>query len=304
MARTAKRVEHSEVLSVSRRLTFSSAGYSYEIASDDRGSLYTVGDGTRSSSAPLAWAFGVGKVGQSFLFSRDGVFHEARVSYYDAIRALGFTPGRAVAAPRDLADAMARPVNDAEARRCFGCHTTAPITQGKFEPANAMPGVTCEACHGPGRRHVEAMNQTARVAGPAPLLNPADLKPADSVDFCGACHATFWDVTLAGEKGLAALRSQPYRLQSSRCWTKADARLTCIACHDPHRPLVTDARAYDDRCLSCHAGSGAQPTAEHPGRPCPVKTSGCTGCHMPKYEVPDMHHQFTDHLIRVVAPKD
>jgi hypothetical protein len=302
MARTAIKAERSEVLRASPRLTFGSDGYSYEIVSDDRRSLYTVATGTNSSSAPLAWAFGVGHVGQSFLFIRDGAFYEARVSYYESIHALAFTPGRAVV-PRDLDEAMARRVNDTEIRRCFACHTTAPTTQGKFDPSTAVAGVTCEACHGPGRRHVDAMNQTRKIGGDAPMLNPAKLRPEASVDFCGSCHATFWDIAFDGVKGIAALRSQPYRLQSSRCWTAGppgDARLTCIACHDPHRPLVTEPREYDNRCLSCHVTSGTHPTSERAGRACPVGTSRCVGCHMPKYEVPDMHHEFTDHLIRVL----
>jgi hypothetical protein len=131
-------------------------------------------------------------------------------------------------------------------------------------------------------------------------MNPAKLDPAGSVDFCGACHATFWDVKLAGEQGIAALRSQPNRLQSSKCWGEGDARLTCVACHDPHEPLVREAASYDSRCLSCHMQTG-KPTKDHPGRACPVGRESCTTCHMPKYEVPGMHHQFTDHLIRVVG---
>jgi Cytochrome c554 and c-prime len=304
MAQTAMRAGRSDVLRGSTPLTFSAGSYSYKIASDgDQPPLYTVSSGTQSSSAPLTWAFGLGKVGQSFLFDRDGTFYEARVSYFDSIRALAFTPGRAVTAPRDLAEAMARPVDDKELRRCFGCHTTAPTTEGRFDPSSAIPGVTCEACHGPGRRHADAMKLPRRVAGDAPMLNPAKLRPAESVDFCGACHATFFDIALTGQQGIPALRSQPYRLQLSQCWKTKDARLTCVACHDPHRPLVTDPLAYDDRCLSCHVTSGVQPTSQRAERPCPVGNSRCATCHMPKYDVPDMHHQFTDHRIQVPQPK-
>jgi hypothetical protein len=300
MAHTAMDAARSDVLHAAPRLTFDSGGYAYEIVSTDGRTLYTVTDGTRSSSAPLTWAFGVGSVGQSFLFTRDGAFYEARVSYYESAHGLAFTPGRAVGGARDLDEAMARRVNETEARRCFACHTTASTTGNKFDPMKAVPGITCEGCHGPGRRHADAMRQTRRLGGLAPMLNPAKLPPDESVDFCGACHATFWDVALDGAKGVAALRSQPYRLQSSRCWTAAaDARLSCIACHDPHKPLVTEVRKYDDRCLSCHVTQGSAPTSERPGHSCPTSTSNCAGCHMPKYDVPDMRHAFTDHLIRV-----
>ena len=127
------------------------------------------------------------------------------------------------------------------------------------------------------------------------------------MDFCGACHATFWDVKLAGEEGIAALRSQPNRLQSSKCWGAGDARITCVACHDPHVPLVREAAAYDSRCLSCHVQAAASPRRAPPRRrtiPAALARSraeSCMTCHMPKYEAPGMHHEFTDHRIRIVA---
>jgi hypothetical protein len=199
---------------------------------------------------------------------------------------------------------MGRVVRQPELGRCFGCHMTAPTAGGRFDPDRALPGVTCEACHGPGRRHVAAAQRGAFAEARGAVLNPARLAPADAVDFCGACHATFWDVKLAGETGVARLRSQPHRLQSSACWGTGDSRLTCAACHDPHQPLVREARAYDARCLACHAAAGAAPTPDRPGKACAGgRTADCASCHMPKYEVPDMHFRFTDHLIRVVAQR-
>src|SRR5437899_2757359 len=197
MARTAMRAHDSSVLREHSRLATTLGSFSYEIATDEQGSVYAVSAGTERSSAPLTWAFGVGKVGQSFLFERDGVFHEARVSYYDSIAALDITPGRRLDAPRSLDEAMSRRVTTAEVRRCFGCHATAPITEGVLDTNAATPGIACEACHGPGREHVDAMKQRHMAEGRKAILNPARLAPADSVDFCGACHATFWDVTLA-----------------------------------------------------------------------------------------------------------
>jgi hypothetical protein len=303
MARTASRASDSDVLRARNRLTFQRGSYAYQIATAGRQSVYSVTDGSRSASAPLTWAFGVGKVGQSFLFERGGTFHEARVSYFDAVHALDLTPARAMDAPKDVAEAMSRPVGGAEVRRCFACHTTAPTAAGAFEPGAATPGVTCEACHGPGRRHVDAMRQRRIADGRNAILNPARLEPADSVDFCGACHATFWDVKLAGEQGIAALRSQPYRLLSSRCWNAGDPRIACTSCHNPHQPLAREAGAYDARCLSCHADAGAASSRERAAAACTVGKTNCVSCHMPKYEVREMHHDFTDHLIRIVRTK-
>jgi Cytochrome c554 and c-prime len=300
MARTAQRAGEAEPLRDRDLLTFRVGRYRYELSRRDGQRIYTVTDGTRVLSTPLTWAFGVGKVGQTYFFERDGQLHESRVSYFDTLQALHFTPARALAAPRDVEEAMSRPVAEPEARRCFGCHTTASTTASGFDRASAIPGITCEACHGPGRAHSEAMAAGRNDPPGKGIMNPLKLTPADSVDYCGACHASFWDVKLANEKGIAALRSQPYRLQSSRCWGEGDARITCVACHEPHRPLVRDTQSYDPRCQSCHVPAGSKPTADRPGRACPVASQNCASCHMPKYDVPEMHFQFTDHMIRRV----
>jgi hypothetical protein len=299
MARTGDRAVDSDILRTRPSLTFAADRFSYTINRKGDQILYNVTDGGRSLSAPLAWAFGAGKVGQSFLFERSGQLHESRVSYYDSIQRLDVTPNHARDAALNLDAAASRVVPAAEVRRCFACHTTASGTgTGDVNFAELISGVTCEACHGPGRRHVAVMRTPASRRTDIGLLRVRGMSPADSVDLCGSCHATFWDVTLAGERGIAALRSQPFRLQSSRCWQQGDARLTCVACHDPHTPLVRDPRAYDARCTACHAPAAAGAT--HTPRVCAVAADNCTTCHMPKYEVPDMHFEFTDHTIRIV----
>ena len=99
--------------------------------------------------------------------------------------------------------------------------------------------------------------------------------------------------------GPKSLRFQPYRLENSRCWRNGDARITCVACHDPHRPLVTEAASYDERCLACRVTEG-KVTADHPGAACPTSKKNCVTCHMPQYKVEDIPVKFTDHQIRVV----
>jgi len=301
MARTSVPVAGSDILARHGRLTFQAGRISYQIATAAGKSVYTVTDSTHSISAPLTWSFGDGHIGQSYLFERDGNFYESRVSYFDTLKAPEFTPGRKLTEPQDLEQAMARPVTGAELVRCFACHTTASTINDKFERARTIPGITCEACHGPGLNHVVA-EQTAQE--PGLIFDPAKLNPVDAADFCGACHGTWWDVKLAGSTGIANIRAQPYRLEKSRCWgKKGDARLTCVACHDPHRDLVRETVSYDKNCLSCHlAAPSMKPTPDHPGPACKVSTKDCASCHMPKYDDSAMHYTFTDHDIRVVQP--
>ena len=51
---------------------FVGGGFSYTMTRSGGNTVLTVGDGAQQLSAPLAWAFGRGNVGQSYLFERDG----------------------------------------------------------------------------------------------------------------------------------------------------------------------------------------------------------------------------------------
>ena len=293
----------SQVLKSNPQLGFSVKQYQYRIDTGQDASRYTVTDGQRTLSYDLSWAFGTARVGQSYLFKNGGEFYEARVTYFDKLKSLAFTPDRDLASPKDVAEAMYRPVGSAEIQRCFGCHTTASDIGGRFDEAHLIPGVTCEACHGPGAKHVAAMNSPAAIPNTSDvaIFNSAHLNPVEGVEFCGACHGSWWDVKLAGVKGVATTRSAPYRLVTSKCWGKGDQRLECTACHDPHAPLQTDAAAFDRACFNCHAkAQSMKSTVSHPGHACPVSASNCTSCHMPKVYVPEMHDAFTDHRIRIV----
>jgi Cytochrome c554 and c-prime len=317
MALTAQPVAESEILSKRDRLAFQSGKINYEIATTAGKSVYSVTDGSQTLSAPLTWLFGDGHVGQSYLFERDGNFFESRASYFDTLKGLDFTPGRKLTDAQNLEQAMARPVIGAELIRCFACHATASTIGDKLDHSRIIPGITCEACHGPGLKHAIAQkaaaaegqvlesdqgNQKDNNQETDAIFDPGKLSPADAVDFCGSCHGTWWDVKLAPPVGIANVRAQPYRLEKSRCWGKnGDARITCVACHDPHQKLVRDTAAYDKNCLSCHlATASTKPAADHPGSACKVGTKDCASCHMPKYELADFHYKFTDHDIRVV----
>jgi hypothetical protein len=309
MARTLMPAGEADVIHSRSDLAFRNGKYLYRIRAKDGTPELEVTDGQNTITANLIWAFGTGKVGQSYLFLRDGNYLESRATYFRSLQNLNFTPTRALLTPHDLEEAAARPVGMAEVLRCFSCHSLGANVAGRLNTSKLTPGITCEACHGPGLRHVEAMQASQLQQGIGDeegrrlIFDPGRLSPGDSVDFCGACHVTWWDVKLTRLAGIFDIRAQPYRLMSSKCWGKGDARLTCIACHNPHEPLSKDAAGYDSKCLACHVASPtAKPTKELPGAGCPVGTKDCTTCHMPKVAIPDMHSAFADHLIQVVRP--
>jgi Cytochrome c554 and c-prime len=305
MAHAAISAADSKFLDSQKSFSFRIDSYQYEIAHTTAGVRYDVNNGTDSVSALLDWAFGSGVAGQTYVYEQGGTFYESFLSYYTDSRALDFTTGNPRSAPSRLDTALGRPMSPGEARLCFGCHSTASTAKSRFDPEHAMLGVTCEACHGPGAQHVVTMNLAQGTPGPTSTFNPATLGPVDSVEFCGACHRTKWDVVLSRTRGLLNVRFQPYRLESSRCFGEGDARITCVACHDPHKPLVRDLASYDKQCLSCHlTKSSSRPLAGHLGKACPTSENNCVTCHMPKIHVEETHRDFTDHKIRIVRSQE
>ena len=303
MAQTATRAPDSELLA-QYPLNFKLGQYRYQTGGKEQTAMYSVTDGSSSFSSSLQWAFGI-RMGQSYLFERNRGMFMAPLTYYPEAHIWDFTVDQPHSVPETLDKAVGRHLLDAEVRGCFNCHNTAATVDDRFDPEHSIPGVTCEACHGPGADHVSAAKAGLAELGTTMIMNPRRLNAVDSIDFCGACHRTWWDVTLSRATGLKSVRFPPYRIENSRCWGKGDARLTCVACHDPHRPLARDEASYDHNCLGCHVNSaGAQPTSDHPGAPCPTARKGCVGCHMPKYEVVDIPVKFTDHQIRVNRPND
>ena len=310
MARAAVHAADAEILRQHDHLSFRVGPYREEIVTKGgkSGLMVTGGDDAGPLSADLLWAFGVGRMGQTYVYEKNGSYYESHLTFFASSQDLNITPGQSPATPRSREEAVGRRMPPAESRACFACHTTASVTNNQLDGKSAVPGVTCEACHGPGASHVAGMNSGQQEQGGQLIMDPSRLDPVASVDFCGACHRTQEDVV--SDVGLSALnlRFAPYRLENSKCWSKPDARLTCVACHDPHQPLEHDAAFYDSRCLQCHANQpGAKTTADlrdsnhpdsnHPDSACPVSTKNCTTCHMPKVESVIQHSIFTDHWI-------
>ncbi len=317
MSMAARRVNEAAVLKRYLALQFDSSPYSFSIKSTASGSTYSVTDGKQTQAQPLAWVFGSGEFGQTFLYRQNQDWFESEVSFYKRLGGLDITTGHEADPHASLADALGKRLRPADAQSCFQCHTTYATHDGRLDAEHAVAGLGCEACHGPGKAHVSQMRAPADAKGQpsanalthasAPTLQLMDLSalsPVDSVDFCGACHRTWADIAFSPARnlGVAVVRFQPYRLELSKCWGKnGDERITCVACHDPHEPLEHNASAYDGRCLSCHA-AGTPPIEHVSAKICPVSPARCTSCHMPKYNVASMHGDFTDHWIRVVTP--
>lgn len=304
MGHAAESAEGCEVLNSRAPLTFRNGPYTYRIAREGVRATYTVGDGEGSVTEPILFCFGEGVAGQTYIFRHKGVFYESRVSYFQSIQNLDITILHPRGVPSSLEDALGRPMTEEAARGCFNCHTTPAAAGGsRAELERASPGVSCEACHGPGARHVEAAR--AKNLKDPQIFNPSDLDALEqSQEFCGACHQSFDTVmSLDDQGGAANIRFQPYRIFNSRGHLVNDRRMSCTACHDPHDQLQHDEAFYDTKCLACHLSTVKETKTELRSAPaCPVGTKQCASCHMPKVELPEMHYKFTDHWIRIVRP--
>jgi hypothetical protein len=311
MAHAASKASEAEVLRSNPTITFSTPPFQTVISSNRVSSNYTVSGDGESIRGQLLWSMGAGVKGQTFILNYLGILFESQLSYFPSIGGLDITPEHPRGTPQHLESAFGAPQSDKAAQQCFACHTTASTVRRQFDPDHATPGVTCEACHGPGTRHVKAMQAKQFKTGIDAILDPGSFGPVELVDFCGACHRAPLDVTSAKNFTPLNIRFQPYRLSKSRCWSRPDPRITCVACHNPHEPLVRDAGFYDAKCLACHSAVATNATIDgqhspQPGIPstCPVSTKHCVTCHMPKYQDPQFHGSFTDHDIRIVHPGD
>lgn len=306
MANAMQPVAECPILIEHPKLTFREEPYSYQIIREGNRSIYTVTDGKETLTVPLSYAFGLGEAGQTYVFERDGRFYESRVSFFRKINGLDLTMGAQSTKPKTLEEAAGRQQDAQDARECFACHTTGGVRANKLHLETLTPGIQCENCHGAAAEHVASLQK----GGAKPVI-PAklhDLSTEELSDFCGGCHRTWSKIALSGPHGILNVRFQPYRLTNSKCYDSADPRIRCTACHDVHQDLERNASAYDSKCVACHSGANRtahvaaalNKAAGPQQKACPVAKKNCTTCHMPKYELPGAHYQFTDHTIRVV----
>ena len=294
-------VATSSVLIDNPQLSMRVGPYTYEIKRNGKESVYSVTDGKDTISLPIDYAFGQGKMGQTYVFERDGKFYESLVSFYSEPEGLDFTVGAERGVPPSLTEAVGRLMTPNEVANCFSCHSTGAVVSGsQLRLDKFTHGVRCEGCHGPGGRHIEAVK-----AGDLPsqsIYNPGLLGGDELTQhFCGSCHRSIDEFSLLKSMEINNVRFQPYRIFNSKCYSD-DRNISCIACHNPHEQVREEPAYYDRRCLECHSLRDKTAKAGGDGKSCPVADKNCTSCHMPKVEIPTAHFKFTDHYIRVVRP--
>lgn len=162
---------------------------------------------------------------------------------------------------------------------CFKCHTTGPQPQDPADPRSqdsrrgilgtwAEPGVTCEACHGPGSKH-------------APNPQKRNIFVDSTPQTCGRCHVRGDDANtiVTTPDGFIDGNTQVAELRASG----GHGQFTCMICHNPHASMNYDRdRALRNDCTDCHRD---QNMAFHEGFVYRLgdyeETLSCKSCHMP-----------------------
>jgi predicted CXXCH cytochrome family protein len=174
---------------------------------------------------------------------------------------------------------------------CAECHSTDlkknwNAASNRYETKYFQINVACQACHGPGSRHVEIAEKErgsspTAVGWKGPSGLEVSLKEKDSkvqIETCARCHsrrAALWGTYRHGARLMdthlpALLTESLYQADGqimaedyeygSFLQSKMFAKgVRCSDCHDPHGGKIR--RRGDDLCLTCHNDT------THPPRP-------------------------------------
>jgi tetratricopeptide (TPR) repeat protein len=184
--------------------------------------------------------------------------------------------------------------------RCLECHNTwfehIPGTTNQYRRDSFQLGVTCEKCHGPGREHIEHHRGNPAAQAATFIVHPGDLPRERQMEVCAQCHSNamkhrrppntyrpgepldvYFRTLITRYPEDDRVANQVEYLRESKCFQKSDS-LTCISCHDPHRPKAANPPSSGfETCSACHAPDDCR---ERPRLPGAVKDN-CVGCHMP-----------------------
>ncbi len=251
--------------------------------------------GESARSIPLDWCFGSGRHASTWVGTLTDSWGgtdlvEFRWTWYAHQQEFDVTPGQPSAPGERTFGGLGVLYDQPKARRCFACHSShLPVVSGRIDEAHIHPGVTCQRCHGPQERHVVSEGSLL-----PELLG--SLSQEESVQRCAQCHrrADELEAREISPSNADIVRFQPVGLVQSACFQRSPT-LTCVTCHDPHRPLEVQDSAGLWQCTQCHDSRQPHHTVCRLGR-----RDDCLTCHMPKVRGgPPV--SFTDHWIRVRA---
>jgi tetratricopeptide (TPR) repeat protein len=204
--------------------------------------------------------------------------------------------------------------------RCVECHFTwighVAGTENEYRRDDAILGVTCERCHGPGREHVEYHRGHPNDRQARAVARPRYMSRERQMDLCGQCHTNamrakgrpfeyrpgepldkFYRLNLGDDRESDHVADQVKYLQRSRCFQESE--MTCTTCHHPHRPQ--DAVTVAQACQKCHEPDSCSDRSKLPE----AVRGQCVSCHMPEYNrVAIKFHTAEDQYVFPMRPHE
>jgi DmsE family decaheme c-type cytochrome len=192
---------------------------------------------------------------------------------------------------------------------CLTCHEDKSYAGTRHAIASLpeSPAATrgCESCHGPGKAHVDADGDPARI------LNPLTVAPQQASETCATCHNrgdhALWQGSQHDSRNVSCVTCHsvhepvgPSQLRAANEFQLCDSchqdktakldrsghmplregKMECTTCHNPHGStnvrLLRVGDSIGDTCTSCHADKRGPFLWEH----APVR-DGCVTCHDP-----------------------
>ncbi len=291
------------------------------------------GDTTHLRIEQIDFIVGSGHHTNSHIYAENGYFYQIPVTWYAQDAKWGLAPKFQKSGNNYR---FGRVITD----ECMACHngqpTFVPGSENLFEEVPL--GINCEKCHGPGSIHIEEKQAGIIVDITKEIdysiVNPAKLSAEREMDVCQRCHMQGASVFEGGDapldwrpgQPLAAhqnvfwprqpdslthfiMASHPDRLAQSACfkdsWEEDSAAepMTCLTCHDPHKPIEETRHQVNATCQNCHSGQKETVSALMCTEPRVVEgtnTATCASCHMPQSGSTDIPNiRITDHFIRV-----
>lgn len=210
-------------------------------------------------------------------------------------------------------------------KSCASCHVTG-FDGDKLTWTELSVG--CEACHGPGQRHVNAKPEER--AGTT--VNPAALPFDYAASVCGQCHTRGkspdgkWDHPVGYRVGdyLTTAHFKVVDKKNEAAWwpdgsvkqhrqqypewkesRHAKAGVTCITCHAVHEAPTKFATrlAPNSLCTACHATVSTDSVTGHAPIAGAPQHSDCVGCHMARTGKSADRGDERVHTFRVVKPE-
>lgn len=269
----------------------------------------------------IDYIIGSGQHTNSHIFSVNGYFYQAPITFYTQKRKWDLAPGF----EKGANSRFSRLIES----ECMTCHNGYPdFAANSLNKYNQVKtGIDCERCHGPGSLHVaDKQNGIIIDTSKGPdytIVNPRRLSTELQNNICQRCHLqgiavlndgkTFFDFhpgmklsevmnvympQYEGAEDKMIMASHVERMKKSQCYV-ASGKMSCITCHNPHVSVkFTPRKQYLDACQRCH-GETQQVHCSEDEQQRAQKNNDCVTCHMPHNGSIDIPHvAVTDHYIR------